>query len=424
MLRDAALAAAAAILLLGLFEGSLRFFGVRYDASVYRLDRDLGYVPRPGAEGWSVKERESYERINSAGLRDREHSIARPVGVTRIAVVGDSFAEAKQVAESAAFWSVMERSLNLSLEKSGRRVEVLNFGVAGYGLSQDYLVIRDKLWRYDPQLVILTGTLHSLILHNSRKFPTGGAEGPVPYFELRDGALTLDRITERQRAAFVAPSAWDDRMADWTNASRVLSLANAARRKISAQTAILRHAWRRSADATVTDRPVDETYVLKGRATPDLDAAWALAEALLVRCSQTVAEHHAEFWFFLLDMAPQIDPDPAQRALTARSLGVDNLLLGDKIFAEISARNGILHDMLAPEMMGFAERNKVILHGFPHHPRNTGHWNEAGHALAGRLMARRLLDCSPALNPGGRGSALSPDACGDGLVQPESMKHP
>ena len=426
VLRDAMLAAAAAILLLALFEGSLRFFGVRYDASVYRLDKELGYVPRPGAKGWSVKERESYERINSAGLRDREHALARPDGVIRIAVVGDSFAEAKQVAESDAFWSVMERSLNLALEKTGRRVEVLNFGVAGYGLSQDYLVIRDKLWRYDPQLVILTGTLHSLILHNSRKFPTGGAEGPVPYFELRDGALTLDQNTERQRAVFVAPSAWDDRMADWTNASRVLSLANAARRKLSAQMAMLRHAWHRSSDATVTDRPVDETYVLKGRATPDLDAAWALAEALLQRCSQTVAEHHAEFWFFLLDMAPQIDPDPAQRALTAQTLGerVDDLLLGDKMFARIAGRDGILYDALAPEMMSFAERNKVILHGFPHHPRNTGHWNEAGHALAGRLMAQRLLDCSPALNRERLGAAPSPEACGDGLVQPESMKHP
>src|SRR5579864_354347 len=116
-----------------LVEFSLRFAGIHYESSLYRLDRDFGYVLRPGAAGWSVKDHENYEQISSQGLRDRYHTLQRPADTIRIAVVGDSFSEAKQVDLEKAYWSVMERELNARLKDGPRRVEVVNFGHAGYG---------------------------------------------------------------------------------------------------------------------------------------------------------------------------------------------------------------------------------------------------------------------------------------------------
>jgi len=54
-------------------------------------------VLRPGAEGWWSKEGGAYVRINNGGLRDREHAKAKPTNALRIAVLGDSYAEALQV---------------------------------------------------------------------------------------------------------------------------------------------------------------------------------------------------------------------------------------------------------------------------------------------------------------------------------------
>src|SRR6476661_7333267 len=63
----------------------------------YSADEFRGYVLTPRIEGWYRKEGESYVRISSAGLRDAEHSKAKPPNTLRIAIIGDSYAEALQV---------------------------------------------------------------------------------------------------------------------------------------------------------------------------------------------------------------------------------------------------------------------------------------------------------------------------------------
>jgi hypothetical protein len=55
------------------FEVGLRLAGIAYP-SFYTWDEYEGYALRPGAEGWYRGEGEAYIRINSAGLRDREHT--------------------------------------------------------------------------------------------------------------------------------------------------------------------------------------------------------------------------------------------------------------------------------------------------------------------------------------------------------------
>src|SRR5687768_8512285 len=71
-------------------EIALRTVGYSYP-EFYQIDLTRGYALRPGVEGWYRKEGEAYIRINSDGFRDREHSIAKPAGTFRIAVLGDSY---------------------------------------------------------------------------------------------------------------------------------------------------------------------------------------------------------------------------------------------------------------------------------------------------------------------------------------------
>src|SRR6267143_6696372 len=70
-----------------------------------------GISLRPDAEGWWREEGNAYVRINSAGLRDREHAKQKPPNTFRIAVLGDSFAEARQVPIEDTFWAMLEKKL-------------------------------------------------------------------------------------------------------------------------------------------------------------------------------------------------------------------------------------------------------------------------------------------------------------------------
>src|ERR1044071_10118442 len=81
---------------LALVEIGLRLIGYSYP-EFYFSDAQRGYSLRPNMEGWYRKEGEAYVRINSDGLRDREHSIQKAPNTFRIAILGDSVVEPLQL---------------------------------------------------------------------------------------------------------------------------------------------------------------------------------------------------------------------------------------------------------------------------------------------------------------------------------------
>lgn len=91
-------------------------------------------------------------RINSYGFRDDEFNKEKPSDVFRIAVLGDSQEEALQVALADTWQKVMVRKLGGEL---GRLVETYNFGVSGYGTDQQWLTLREKVWQFAPDMIIL-----------------------------------------------------------------------------------------------------------------------------------------------------------------------------------------------------------------------------------------------------------------------------
>ncbi len=115
---------------------------------------DVWFELQPDLDVWHMGAR---LRTNSRGLADREYPLAKPAGVFRIAVVGSSWSMASGVDQDDTWHAVLERRLNAT--GGAGRVEVINFAVEQYGISEILGTLRHKVPQYQPDLVIVSMTV-------------------------------------------------------------------------------------------------------------------------------------------------------------------------------------------------------------------------------------------------------------------------
>ena len=90
---------------------------------------------------------------NSAGLRDKEYSVAKTDNTFRVAVIGDSFVLADGLEIEETFHSLLEERLNK--EQGDITYQFINFGVSAYNLRQYLEVMEHKAKDYDPDLILV-----------------------------------------------------------------------------------------------------------------------------------------------------------------------------------------------------------------------------------------------------------------------------
>ncbi len=91
-------------------------------------------------------------RISSQGLNDRYFSFEKSSDTFRIAFVGDSTSFGWKVGPGNSFPKILEKLLNK--QKVGK-FETINFSVPGYNIAQEYEVIKEKVIKFHPDMVIL-----------------------------------------------------------------------------------------------------------------------------------------------------------------------------------------------------------------------------------------------------------------------------
>ena len=352
----------------------------------YQPDPALGWRLRPNLGAWFTSEGRAFVETNSQGLRDREHALAKPAGVYRIGVLGDSYSEAMQVAREQAYWALLPERLAACGFASGRKIEVVNFGVSGYGTAQELRMLQSTAAAYRPDLVLLQFTNGNDVADNSRWLT---AEKGRPFYRLQaDGSLVADD-SFRAAPAFERrnslASSVGRRVADHL---RLAQLARVARR----HGVLSDHAMVGTASAR--DEGAVEAGLDRGSLAPPRDAAWEQAwrvtEALILRTSELAASHGARFLIFTVPFAVQVHPDRELRAALREKLGVPDLLYPDARLAEFGKRTGTPVLPLAPAMQKLADQRGAYFHGFDNIGLGRGHWNAEGHALAAELIAQRL----------------------------------
>lgn len=124
----------------------------------WRTDPQTGWSLQPGATGRWFNPHHEYDvqvTINSQGLRDVERpGYAKPTGVWRVLLLGDSYVEGLRVPLEQTFGKVLEAQLNADAGPD-LRYEVINAGVSGWGTDQQLLWFRSEGFKYRPDLVVL-----------------------------------------------------------------------------------------------------------------------------------------------------------------------------------------------------------------------------------------------------------------------------
>ncbi|MCX5700972.1 MAG: SGNH/GDSL hydrolase family protein [Candidatus Omnitrophica bacterium] len=116
------------------------------------------YDLKPNAKikfnGVFIKIPSSTIEISSQGIRDYEYPIQKERGKYRIIILGDSIAFGWGIELQQTLSKELERSLN----KAGKRYEVLNFSVPTYNTVQEVETLTTKCLAYNPDLVIFVVT--------------------------------------------------------------------------------------------------------------------------------------------------------------------------------------------------------------------------------------------------------------------------
>jgi len=338
------------------------------DVPLVRPDPVIGWTRIPGQTGWYIKDtidaiRAPYH-FNQAGFNSpHEYTTTKRPGVRRVAVVGDSFVEALEVAPDASLTAVIERTLN----DEDVKAEAYNFGRSGMGTSQEFFMIRDTVLNYDPDAVVL------LFIDNDMVDSCA--------FLADDATVSYVDVGENGRMRLIEP-----RRAFEVNPVKRLASSLAIVRYLYAQRNV-EHLWNRllsGGEKRNTNDPFDGVFPPFYTGSDDeARRAWKVVETALVGMKQLCDERKIAF---LLAYGP------SHRATRPdRYPPIDNALCDPQLprrrLADIAERNNIAFLDLFEPLVADGKQN-----GRDHYFMGDGHWNEAGHEVAGVTIAERLQE--------------------------------
>lgn len=351
-------------------------------------DYDRAIALRPYKKGWYKNEGAAYLEINSLGYRDREHRQKKDRDELRIAFIGDSFTEARQVGIDKTFWRIIENSNLLTDAHPGYKVSALNYGIGGYGTVQQHITLKKDALQFNPDLVVLMLFMGNDFINNSPKLSIVAQDDFRPFYELKSGKLEVDNSFRNLTLGYVGKRF----LLEASHHFRLLELLNQARRVLAAS---------RAQGGVVEATPKNEAIdfdgmpgIYSGHYVPPKSevwqTAWNLTEAVLEKTVADVRQSGAEFLLVAIPAPMQVHPDPKEaRAIQTRA-GVEDLLYPDRRLAAHAQRFGYAFLSLTEPLTDEVTRTGTYLHGFGNHL-GIGHWNENGHAVAARAILASII---------------------------------
>jgi hypothetical protein len=311
-------------------------------------------------------------RFNREGLRGPDRPYAKPPGVKRVALVGDSMVAAVATAEERTLARRLEGLLAASASQASW--EVMNAGVSSSSTGSELALYRSVLERYQPDVVLLLFWAGNDLADNSYEL----TRAPRLYFDL-DASGRLRQLPFAPRASGLA--AWLDR------SSRLYVWQKAAVRQALAG---LRTARGLEAVELVYAEPEP----------PPVARAWAITAALLSAFRDETAARGAAFAVVLAPAAAQLYDDLwGELAERARRAGVPvDRRHPDVRLRALATQAGIPFLSLTPVFGAAAPHRDSRLAGEQLFYEGRYHWNDAGNAIAAgaiHALARAVVQSGP-----------------------------
>ncbi len=342
-------------------------------------DPNLGWKLKPGASGDWKGEGGSFVQVNSEGLRDREHTKAKPPNTLRVAVLGDSFTEAIHVPVEQTFWSKLERKLgNCEAVKGRKNVEVINFGVQGYGTAQELIMLRKKVWDYNPDIVVLAFFIGNDIINNSPKLEYDRYR---PFFVYDASGKLVPDMSFRN----LAPIDRNDKAVSFVDRLPTFIVNNSRILQVIKKVDLDSKKRQLSEDFTALS-----TLNLKEPQNADWQEAWRVTEGLIVTMRNEVVQKNADFLVVTIGDPMQVERDAKMRKDFTKNNKIQDLFYPDRRLEKLGAREGFRLLNLAEQFQGYTEKYQVCAHGFENSVPCRGHWNELGHRLASIKISQNL----------------------------------
>ena len=319
---------------------------------------------RPSAEGWYRFEGEAHININSAGFRGPEFSREKPAGVYRIAVIGDSFTVGLDVPDEKTFIHVLETRLAGCGVLQGKKIQVLNFGVGGYGTTQELILLRKRALAFHPDMVLLMFFSGNDVSDNSREARQYMANEAPFLVPAANGEWQLDESFRTRRGL------WLDYGSAVIYRSRLLQVANQVRKVIG----LRREHGRNFQTAHREDDPND----------PVMEDAWRATDQSITLIQDECKNAGVDFMVGIIPIPGVVKPG------SDVSKGDERLVYIDRRFEAICGKKGIEALLLFPALARYANGHNAYVCGFPKTLMGQGHWNEVGHLVAGEALAEAI----------------------------------
>jgi len=333
-------------------------------------DSKTGYRHRPGLSGTWTVENPGRFTINSYGFRDVEWTPARQKKF-RVAVLGDSFAEALEVDLDQSFPKLIEKQL--------QDTEVMNFGLQGHGQVEELLTYRCYVRPFKPDLVILAF------------FP---GNDPIDNWSRHEPSLRFPVfVAPSLTGVEVTPVPGVERM-EWKHRliQSVLYHCSLMRRVQTARTAIFQW-WDMGGfnqvalwDQAAFNNPAGDVK--------DFDAMWQLTEKLVLQLHGDVsADIGCTNRLLVVCLTVGVQDQRAQREQFMKQHPGFDPGYAEARMRVFCESNSIPFLAISPDMIRFNESTGKLLHGFD--GKGEGHFNADGHRVAANAIARRLKAMLP-----------------------------
>ena len=323
----------------------------------------------PNDEGWYSMPPDAIRNkviINSKGLRDVEHSYDKPNDVTRILILGDSYAAALEIPLEETFPRIMESILN---EQGSDYFEVINGSAAARSTIEEYRFYKNEGYKYHPDLVILAFAI-------SNDLRLGGSIN----VELKKRELNVDTKREINNVKARLLKRIKSLMANQSRLYYVVG--NTLPGAFPGLAKLLRN-------AELLSRPTSrDLYIYAEKYPPFVEARWGITFELISNLNNRVKADGARFAVLIIPNQFQIFTKDWDQLLNfnpeMRSFGWDLEKPNKILDKRLKESNLPFLDLLPFFRQQYRESGKRL------YLRIDNHFNKRGHQLTAHLLSNWL----------------------------------